>query len=278
MRFQVQTRLSTNWLDVKAARALAVANLTAYTTPFAEMAGIGFPWGIYSPGSTDMLKVLADDGTLIGFALFDNTARHWGEGNPMLVMDVYANSDKTLAAMMAYLTELARNSRRSRAEFVDVGHPNERGKAALKKLGFTRVAFAYISGAGGQTPTVRKLSSLEFERAKGNVPGLVAMTSLSKAGLTPRGEALPEDLEKKITSYLSPEGKEEEPERALSKTALILRKTGVPTRPPAPPSGPPPGGAGPAAAGAGGPAGGRRRRTVRRRKSRKSRRQVKSRH
>jgi hypothetical protein len=194
-------------------------------------------------------------------------------------MDVYADSDKTLAAMMTYLTELARNSRRSRAEFVDVGHPNERGKAALKKLGFTRVAFAYISGAGGQTPTVRKMSSLEFERAKGNVPGLVAMTSLSKAGLTPGGVPLPEDLEKKVTSYLSPEGKEEEPERALSKTALILRKTGVPARPPPPPPpGPPPGGAGPAAAGAGGPAGGRRKRTVRRSKTRKSRRQVKSRY
>lgn len=278
MRFEVQTRLHTNWLDVKATRALAVANLTAYTTPFEDVPGIGFPWAIYEPATTDMLKVLNDDGTLIGFALFDNTARHWGAHNPMLVMDVYADSDKTLAAMMAYLTELARNSRRSRSQFVDVGYPNERGKAALKKLGFTQVAFAYISGAGGQTPTVRKLSSLAFEKAKGNLPGLVAMTSMSKAGLTPGGVPLPEDLEKKITSYLSPEGKEEEPERALSKTALILRKTGVPTRPPAPPPGPPPGGAGPAAAGAGGPAGGRRRRTARNRKSRKSRRQVKSRY
>jgi hypothetical protein len=282
MRFQVQTRLSTNWHDVHASRDFAVANLTAYTTPFADVAGIGFPWGIYAPGSTDMLKVLNDDGTLIGFALFDNTARHWGEGNPMLVMDVYADSDKTLAAMMAYLTELARNSRRSRAEFVDVGHPNERGKAALKKLGFTRVAFAYISGAGGQTPTVRKMSSLEFETAKGNVPGLVAMTSLSKAGLSPGGAPFPEDLEKKVTGFLSPEGREERPEIALSKTALILRKTGVPTRPEAAPAvrpRAPHGGPGPAAAGAGaGTEGGRRRRTVRRRKTRKSRRQVKSRH
>jgi hypothetical protein len=277
MRFEVQTMLHTNWRDVKAARAFAVANLTAYTTSFPDMYG-GFPWGMYDSYTTDALKVLNDDGTLRGFALFDNTARHWGERDPMLVMDVYADSDETLAAMMKHLTELARTPGRTVSPFVDVGNPNERGKAALKKLGFTKVAFAYISGHGEQTPTVRKSSSLEIETAKGNVPGLVAMTSMSKAGLTPGGKPFPEDLEKKITGFLSPGGREERPEVALSKTALVLRKTGVPVRPEEAPPGPPPGGYGPAAAGAGGPAGGRRRRTVRRRKTRKSRKQVKSRH
>ncbi len=296
MRIEVQTRLHTNWRGVKASRAFAVANLTAYTTPFEDMPGVGFPWAIYESATTDMLKVLGDDGTIRGFALFDNTGRWWGHtGHPMLVMDVYADSDETLAVMMKHLTELARARGRTRSNFVDVGNPNERGKAALKKLGFTRVAFGYISGAGQATPSVRKLSSLEFETAKGNVPGLVAMTSLSKAGLAPGGEPLPEDLEKKITGFLAPEGREERPEIALSKTALVLRKTGVPTRPeaappapPAPPGGygpapaggpglPPPapaGGYGPGAAGGPGlpppgPAGGRRRKTYIRRKSRR---------
>jgi hypothetical protein len=213
-----------------------------------------------------MLKVLGDDETLRGFAMIDNTARWWGAGNPMLVLNIYADSDETLAAMMKHITELAGTPGRSRAQFVDVGHPSERGKVALKKLGFDTVAFAYISGAGGQTPTLR---NLEFQTTKGNLPGLAAMTRMSKAGLP-----LPEDLEKKVTGFLAPGGREEAPGIALSKAAAIVRRTGVPTRP----AGPPPGGVGPAAAGAGPPAGGRRRRTVRRRKTRKSRRQVKSRY
>jgi hypothetical protein len=158
--------------------------------------------------------------------------------------------------MMKHITELAGTPGRSRAQFVDVGHPNDRGKVALKKLGFDTVAFAYISGAGGQTPTLR---NLEFQTTKGNLPGLAAMTRMSKAGLP-----LPEDLEKKVTGFLAPGGREEAPGIALSKAAAIVRRTGVPTRP----AGPPPGGVGPAAAGAGPPAGGRRK-AYRRRKSRR---------
>ncbi len=281
MRFEVQTRLHTNWLDVRATRNFAEANLTAYTNRFPDAYG-GFPWGIYNSHTTDMLKVLNDEGTLIGFALFDNTARHWGPRDPMLVLDVYADSDETLAAMMKHLVELARTPGRTKADMVDVGKLNERGQTALRRLGFNRVAFAYMSGAGERTDTLRKMSSLEFETAKGNVPGLVAMTSLSREGLTPGGAPLPEVLENKITGFLAPGGREERPEIALSKTARILRNTGVSTRPPGPPPPPPPppGGYGPAAAGGPGgpPAGGRRKRTVRRRKTRKSRRQVKSRH
>ena len=269
--------LHTNWADVHASRNFAVANLTAYTTPFPDVAGIGFPWGTYNSGTTDMLKILGDDGRLRGFALFDNTARHWGARHPMLVLDVYADSDETLAVMMRYLTELTRTPGRTATDLLDVGNPNERGRTALRRLGFNRDAFAYISGAGERTPTLRKMASLAFETAKGNLPGLAAMTRLSKSGLAPGGVPLLEELETKVTSFLSPTGREERPEIALSKTAGILRRTGVPTPPPPPP----PGGYGPAAAGGPGgpPAGGRRRRrTARRRKSRKSRRQVKSRH
>ncbi len=279
MRFEVQTRLHTNWPDVRATRNFAEANLTAYTNRFPDAYG-GFPWGIYNSYTTDMLKVLNDEGTLIGFALFDNTARHWGDGDPMLVLDIYADSDETLAAMMKYLVELARTPGRTKTDMVDAGKLNERGKTALRRLGFNRVAFAYMSGAGERTNTLRKMASLEFETAKGNAPGLVAMTSLSRAGLAPGGVPFPEDLEKKVTGFLSPEGREERPEIALSKTTGILRNTGVSVRPPAAPPAPP-GGYGPAAAGGPGapPAGGRRRRrTARRRKTRKSRRQVKSRY
>jgi hypothetical protein len=266
MRFALQRTLNRNWADVQASHGFAVANFTAYTIPPPNLPNGEFPWGTYQAETTDMLKVLGDDETLRGFAMIDNTARWWGAGNPMLVLNVYADSDETLAAMMKHITELAGTPGRSRAQFVDVGHPNDRGKVALKKLGFDTVAFAYISGAGGQTPTLR---NLEFQTTKGNLPGLVAMTRMSKAGLP-----LPEDLEKKITGFLSPGGREEAPGIALSKAAAIVRRTGVPVRP----ATAPPGGVGPAAAGAGPPAGGRRRRTVRRRKTRKSRRQVKSRY
>ena len=266
MRFALQRTLNRNWADVQASHGFAVANFTAYTIPPPNLPNGEFPWGTYQAETTDMLKVLGDDETLRGFAMIDNTARWWGAGNPMLVLNIYADSDETLAAMMKHITELAGTPGRSRAQFVDVGHPSERGKVALKKLGFDTVAFAYISGAGGQTPTLR---NLEFQTTKGNLPGLAAMTRMSKAGLP-----LPEDLEKKVTGFLAPGGREEAPGIALSKAAAIVRRTGVPTRP----AGPPPGGVGPAAAGAGPPAGGRRRRTVRRRKTRKSRRQVKSRY
>ena len=256
MRFALQRTLNRNWADVQASHGFAVTNFTAYTIPPPNLPNGEFPWGTYQAETTDMLKVLGDDETLRGFAMIDNTSRWWGAGHPMLVLNVYADSDETLAAMMKHITELAGTPGRSRAQFVDVGHPNERGKVALKKLGFDTVAFAYISGAGGQTPTLR---NLEFQTTKGNLPGLAAMTRMSKAGLP-----LPEDLEKKVTGFLAPGGREEAPGIALSKAAAIVRRTGVPTRS----AGPPPGGVGPAAAGAGPPAGGRRK-TYRRRKSRR---------
>jgi hypothetical protein len=279
MQFEIQTRLLSNWPNVKATHARAVANLTAYTTPFPDVGG-SLPWGRYQPDLTDMLKVTGSDGRLRGFALFDNTARWSRRNDPMLILEVYADSDETLAAMMKHLTQLARAPGRSHANYVDVGNPNERGRTVLRRLGFNRDTFAYMSGHGTPTPTVRKLVvSPEIEAARENLPGLVAMTSLSKGGLAPGGVPVSEDVERKITGFLSPEGVDEPPARSLSKTGVILKKTGVPTLPePAPAEDPrrAHGGPGPAAAGAGPPAGGRRRRrTVRRRKSR---RQVKSRH
>jgi hypothetical protein len=189
------------------------------------------------------------------------------------------------------LDELTEHWRRKRAlanlqirpyEAVKTRTSNPEFKAFLESIGFEKyVPVGFLSPQAPIEPSAmdsmeyyRRPISVEYEKKwkiKKNVPGLVAMTGMSKAGLP-----FPEDVEKKVTSFLSPEGREESPARALSKTAVFLRNTGVPVRPA--PAGPPPGGVGPAAAGAGPPAGGRRRRTVRRRKTRKSRRQVKSRY
>lgn len=107
---------------------------------------------------------------------------------------------------------------------------------------------------------------LETNPVVSNMKGLLAIKGVSKAGLP-----VPPEMEREVVGFLSPSGKSEGVNTAISRSAVSLYKPGVYGKSE---SAPPPGGVGPAAAGAGGPAGGKRRRrkTRRARRARYSRR------